>query len=72
MIYAEQLAHRLYRLSPNLDSTGPANAVLNAAWPLAVKDLGIQSAQWSFWYDEDFASDVVTAYSGLQGTVSAR
>ena len=71
MIYAERLAQRLFELHPNLDATGPAGAVLDAAWPLVVRDCGVKSAQWSFWYDEDFPSDLVTAYASLQRLVSA-
>jgi hypothetical protein len=67
--YAERLAQRLYEINAQLDSTGRAGAVLDAAWPLAVTDLGRKSAQWSFWYDEDFASDLVTAYAHLQQSV---
>ena len=71
MIYTERLAHRLFEANPKLDATGSANAVLDAAWPLVVKDCGVKSAQWSFWYDEDFPSEVVTAYAELQRLVSA-
>ena len=71
MIYAERLAQRLFELDPAIDATGPAGAVLDAAWPLAVQDLGVKSAQWSFWYDEDFPSEVVTVYAERQRLVSA-
>ena len=71
MIYAERLAQRLFELDPALDATGPAAAVLDAAWPMVVQDCGVKSAQWSFWYDEDFPSDVVTAYADLQRLVCA-
>lgn len=69
MIYAERLAQRLFELDPNLDATGPAGAVLDAAWPLVVRDCGVKSAQWSFWYNEDFPSEIVTAYASLQRSV---
>ncbi len=71
MIYAERVAQRLYELDSTLDATGSAGAVLDAAWPLVVQDCGVKSAQWSFWYDEDFPSEVVTAYAALQRVVSA-
>jgi hypothetical protein len=71
MIYAERLAQRLFDSDPTLDATGPAGAVLDAAWPLVVKDCGVKSAQWSFWYDEDFPSELVTAYADLQRSVVA-
>ena len=71
MIYAERVAQRLYELDPTLDATGPAGAVLDAAWPLVVRDCGVKSAQWSFWYDEDFPSEVVTAYAARQRLISA-
>jgi len=71
MIYSERLAQRLFELDPTLDATGAAGAVLDAAWPLVVQDCGVKSAQWSFWYDEDFPSEVVTAYAERQRLVSA-
>jgi len=71
MIYTERLAQRLFDIDPTLDATGAAGAVLDRAWPLAVQDLGVKSAQWSFWYDEDFPSEVVTAYAERQRLVSA-
>jgi len=70
MYYAERLAQRLFEINPTLDSTGRAGAVLDAAWPMVVKDCGVKSAQWSFWYDEDFPSDLVTAYAELQQSVN--
>jgi hypothetical protein len=70
MYYAERLAQRLFEINPGLDSTGRAGEVLDAAWPMVVKDCGVKSAQWSFWYDEDFPSDVVTAYAELQQSVN--
>jgi hypothetical protein len=66
MNYVEDLAQRLFDANPRLDATGRAGAVINAAWPLAVADLGVKSARYSFWYDEDFPNDLVTAYSALQ------
>ena len=71
MIYAERLAQRLFDSNPDLDATGTAGAVLDAAWPLVVQDCGVKSAQWSFWYDEDFPSEVVTAYADLQRSAVA-
>ena len=70
MIYAERLAQRVFEFDPRLDATGPAGAVLSAAWPLAVRDLGHRSAQCSFELDEDFPSELVTAYAALQRLVS--
>ena len=70
MIYAERLAQRLFERDPNLDATGTAGAVLDRAWPMVVRDLGIRSAQWSFWYDQDFPSELVTAYAALQREAS--
>jgi hypothetical protein len=66
MNYAEDLAQRLFDVNPHLDATGRAGAVIDAAWPLAVADLGVKSARYNFWYDEDFPSDLVTAYAVLQ------
>ena len=66
MNYAEDLAQRLFDTNPALDAGDHAGAVIDAAWPMAVADLGRKSAQYSFWYDEDFDSDLVTAYAGLQ------
>lgn len=71
MIYAERVAQRLFELDPTLNASGRAGPVLDRAWPLVVQDCGVKSAQWSFWYDEDFPSEVVTAYAALQRSVSA-
>ena len=58
--YYEQLAAKL---PAGLKSD---DAILDAAFEIAVKDLGKKRAQYYFRYDEDFPSDVVTAYNHLQ------
>lgn len=65
-MYAQQLAQELYTQNPNFDLSGGAEALLAAAWPLAVRDLGSNRARWEFGYDEDFAGDLTGAYHHLQ------
>lgn len=61
--YAEQLAKQVFDANPNITDE---NAILDAAWPLAVKDLGQKRAMSVFNYDEDFPSDLVSVYSLFQ------
>lgn len=65
-MYAEQLAQELYKHNPNLDLSGRAEALFEAAWPLAVRDLGFKRARWEFGYDEDFPGDLTSAYAYFQ------
>lgn len=65
MYYCEELATKLFEMNPNLDFSGPADEVLNAAWTIVVEDCGKKSARYMFNYDEDFPSDVVSAYAYL-------
>jgi len=61
--YAEDLAKQVFNTNPNIKDE---NAVLDAAWPIAVKDLGNKRAMSVFNYDEDFPSDLVSVYGWLQ------
>jgi hypothetical protein len=61
--YAEDLAKQVFNANPNIKDE---NAVLDAAWPIAVKDLGNKRARSVFNYDEDFPSDLVSVYGWLQ------
>jgi hypothetical protein len=61
--YAEDLAKQVFTANPNIKDE---NAVLDAAWPIAVKDLGNKRAMSVFNYDEDFPSDLVSVYGWLQ------
>ena len=61
--YAEDLAKQVFSANPNIKDE---NAVLDAAWPIAVKDLGNKRAMSVFNYDEDFPSDLVSVYGWLQ------
>lgn len=65
--YYEQLAQKMFDQNPNFSTKGRADELLNAAFPVAVQDLGKKRAQWEFGYDEDFPSDFVSAYAYLQG-----
>ena len=65
-MYAEQLAQELYTQNPNLDLSGRAEALFEAAWPLAVRDLGIKRARWQFGHDEDFPNDLTSSYEYCQ------
>lgn len=64
--YYEQLAQKMFDLNPNFSTKGRCDELLNAAFPIAVQDLGKKRAQWEFGYDEDFISDFVSAYGELQ------
>ena len=64
--YYEQLAQKVFDLNPNFSTKGRADELLNAAFTIAVQDLGKKRAQWEFGYDEDFPSDFVSAYGYLQ------
>jgi hypothetical protein len=61
--YAEDLAKQVFDANPNIKDE---NAVLDAAWPIAVKDLGNKRAMSVFNYDQDFPSDLVSVYGWLQ------
>jgi hypothetical protein len=65
--YYEKLADEVFALDPDLDTSGRADEVLNAAFPLIVRDLGSKKrANNLLNYDEDFPSDFVSAYGELQ------
>ena len=65
--YYERLAQELFDMNPNLDTSGRADEVLNAAFPLIVRDLGSKKrANNLLNYDEDFPSDFVSAYADLK------
>jgi hypothetical protein len=65
--YYEKLAQELFDMNPNLDTSGRADEVLNAAFPLIVRDLGSKKrANNLLNYDEDFPSDFVSAYGELK------
>ena len=61
--YAEDLAKQVFNSNPNIKDE---NAVLDAAWPIVVQDLGKKTAMSMFNYDEDFPSDLVSVYDWLQ------
>ena len=64
--YCEQLAKKVFEENPELNSSGSASEVLNAAYTIARNDLGDLRARALFTYDEDFPGDLVTAYAYLQ------
>jgi len=64
--YSEQLAQKVFDQNPNLSCEGKCEELLDAAWPIAVADLGRKRAQYEFGYNEDFPSDFVSAYIHLQ------
>jgi hypothetical protein len=64
--YSEELAQKVFDQNPGLSCTGRCEELLDAAWPIAVADLGKKRAQHEFSYSEDFPSDFVSAYSHLQ------
>ena len=65
--YYEKLADELFQMNPDLDTSGRADDVLNAAFPLIVRDMGSKKrANNLLNYDADFAADFVSAYGELQ------
>ena len=65
--YYEKLAQEVFDMNPNLDTSGRADDLLNAAFPLIVRDLGSKKrANNLLNYDEDFPSDFVSAYGELK------
>jgi hypothetical protein len=67
--YYERLAQEVFDMNPNLDTSGRADDLLNAAFPLIVRDLGSKKrANNLLNYDEDFPSDFVSAYGELKKT----
>jgi hypothetical protein len=65
--YYEKLADELFQMNPDLDTSGRADEVLNAAFPLIVRDMGSKKrANNLLNYDADFAADFVSAYGELQ------
>lgn len=72
MFYCEKLATKLFEINPELNFTGRAEEVLNAAWPIAVEELGKKRATYMFNYDEDFTCELVSAYADLvENTLTA-
>ena len=49
--YYEQLAQEVFDMNPNLDASGRAEEVLDAAYPLMVRDLGKKAAFGKLNYD---------------------
>jgi hypothetical protein len=65
--YYERLAQEIFDMNPNLDTSGRADEFLNAAFPLLVRDLGSKKrANNLLNYDQDFPSDLVSAYGELK------
>jgi hypothetical protein len=65
--YYERLAQEVFDENPNLDTSGRDPEVLNAVFPLLVRDLGSRKkANNLLNYDEDFAADFVSAYGELK------
>lgn len=64
--YYEELAQKVFGENPQLNSSGSASEVLDAAYTIARNDLGDRRARALFTYDEDFPGDLVTAYAHLQ------
>jgi len=65
--YHERLAQEVFDQNPDLDTSGRDPEVLDAVFPLLVRDLGSKKrANNLLNYDEDFPSDFVSAYGELQ------
>ena len=63
--YAEQLAHEVFDLDPNMDTSGNAGKLLKYAYSVAEKELGADRAK-GFFRDGDFLGDFVSTYHALQ------
>lgn len=63
--YAEQLAHQIFGLNPNMDTAGHADKLLKYAYGVAQKELGAARTKGVF-RDDDFLGDFVTTYHALQ------
>jgi hypothetical protein len=65
--YHEKLAQEVFDENPDLDTSGRDPEVLDAVFPLLVRDLGSKKrASNLLSYDEDFPSDFVSAYGELK------
>jgi len=65
--YYERLAQEVFDQNPDLDTSGRDPEVLDAVFPLLVRDLGSKKrANNLLNYDEDFPSDFVSAYGELK------
>lgn len=61
--YYEKVAQEIFNKRQDITSE---DEVLNQAYKIVSNDLGQKSARYKFNYDEDFPSDVVSAYSWLR------
>ena len=61
--YAEQLAQQIFNKRQDISSE---DEVLNQAYHIVSNDQGQKAARYMFNYDEDFPSDLVSAYFWLQ------
>jgi hypothetical protein len=63
----EKIAQRVFDDNPNLPTSGRGDEFFNAAFPYIVELLGSKKhANYMLNYDEDFPSDLISAYSHLQ------
>ena len=56
-------AEDVFAINPNITAE---NDVLDLGFDVVKKALGLKSARYYFWYDEDFPSDLVSEYFWLQ------
>ena len=56
-------AEDVFAINPNITAE---NDVLDVGFDVVKKALGLKSARYYFWYDEDFPSDLVSEYFWLQ------
>jgi hypothetical protein len=61
MNYSTSLATRIYLANPNLTE----GQVIEMALDFATVEIGKASAVTAMFYDEDFASDVVSTYNAI-------
>lgn len=63
----EQIAQKVFDENPNLPTSGKGDEFFNAAWPYIVELAGnTKRANHMLNYDEDFPSDLISAYAWLQ------
>ena len=57
------LAEQIFKLNPNIRSEGE---LMDAGFARMRAEEGLKTAQYYFWYHEDFPSDFVSEYFWLQ------
>jgi hypothetical protein len=64
----EEIAQKVYDENPDLPTSGRGDEFFSAAWPYVVELAGGSKKRANYYmnYDEDFPSDLISAYADLQ------